>query len=230
MHQDIHQHLSEIATAIADSSRAKILCYLMDGRAYTATELSLVADISPSTTSVHLNKLVKQDLIQMIQQGRHRYFCLKNEDVAKLLEMLMAFPQQEKKSIKSSTPKQLQVSRSCYNHLAGSVAVQIHAFMLKEQWLMGKDNYVLTNIGIEKLKHMGLNLDAINIKSEKTAYFCLDWSERKPHLGGQLASLLFIFFEQKKWLQRYPQTREVIWSTQGKLALKQFFNINYEDF
>lgn len=85
MTTDIHEHLSSLASAIADPSRAKILCGLMDGRAYTATELSTIAEISPSTTSSHLAKLTAQGFIRQIKQGRYRYFCLMAGELGKQL-------------------------------------------------------------------------------------------------------------------------------------------------
>jgi len=227
MTTDIHQHLSIVATAIADPSRAKILCGLMDGKAYTATELSTIAEIAPSTTSAHLNKLQDQGLIKLIQQGRHRYFCLANDDVAQLLETLMSFSVPQNDAIKSSTPLPLRLSRSCYQHLAGTIAVQIRQAMLQKKWLMGEQRYYLTDLGKNELKNIGLDIGNINLHSTKLAYDCLDWSERKPHLSGQLAQQLFKLFEQKNWVQRYPQTREAIWTEQGKIALKRYFGIDY---
>ncbi len=227
MTMDIHQHLSQVATAIADPSRAKILCGLMDGRAYTATELSAIADIAASTTSVHLSKLQDQGLIKLIQQGRHRYFCLANDEVAQLLETLMSFSAPQNDAIKSSTPLPLRLSRSCYQHLAGTIAVQIRQAMIHKEWLTGDQQYHLTELGQTELKKIGLDIEKINLQSPKLAYDCLDWSERKPHLSGQLAQQLFKLFEQKGWLQRYPQTREAIWTDIGKRALKKHFGIDY---
>lgn len=227
MTTDIHQHLSTVATAIADPSRAKILCGLMDGRAYTATELSTIAEIAPSTTSAHLNKLQYQGLIKLIQQGRHRYFCLANDEVAQLLETLMSFSVPQNDVIKSSTPLSLRLSRSCYQHLAGTIAVQIRQAMIHKQWLIGEQHYHVTELGKTQLKKIGLVIENINLQNSKLAYDCLDWSERKPHLSGQLAQQLFKLFEQKGWIQRYPQTRESVWTEQGKIALKRYFGIDY---
>lgn len=227
MTTDIHQHLSIVATTIADPSRAKILCGLMDGKAYTATELSTIAEIAPSTTSAHLNKLQDQGLIKLIQQGRHRYFCLTNDEVAQLLETLMSFSVAQNDAIKSSTPLPLRLSRSCYQHLAGTIAVEIRQTMIQKQWIMGEQHYHVTELGKNELKNIGLDIENLDLQNPKLAYDCLDWSERKPHLTGQLAQQLFKLFEHKSWIQRYPQTREAIWTAQGKIALKRYFGIDY---
>lgn len=231
---DLHQHLSSIAGIIAEPARAKILCCLMDGRAYTATELSTVAEVSASTTSAHLAKLESKGFISLIKQGRYRYYRLASEEIAKTLETLMnvTINIQSQKSIKSSTPFALRLSRTCYNHLAGKIAVEIMAHCLKEQWIEGEEEYLLTPKGFAQLQKIGFKPQS-NPKIDSSipkmiAHNCLDWSERKFHLAGTLATQLLLLFEQQKWIERYPQTREIIWSTQGKVALKRYFNIDYE--
>lgn len=83
--------IAAVGAAIADISRVKILCALMDGRAWTATELSIAADISASTTSSHLSKLLSSGLISVISRGKYRYFRLASDDIAKVIENLMSF-------------------------------------------------------------------------------------------------------------------------------------------
>jgi len=46
-----------IAAAIGEPARARMLYCLMDNHARTSTELAVVAEVSPSTASVHLNRL-----------------------------------------------------------------------------------------------------------------------------------------------------------------------------
>ncbi|UNM96933.1 ArsR family transcriptional regulator [Ignatzschineria rhizosphaerae] len=230
---DLHHHLSAMASMIAEPSRAKILCSLMDGRAYTATELSSVAEVSASTTSSHLAKLESQGFITLIKQGRFRYYRLANEEIAHTLEVLMNLTLTDTVigSIKSSTPLNLQLSRSCYNHLAGTIAVEIMHQFLKNRWIEGDEQYQLTAKGYQHLQSMGFSLKEFQKKALLTpsivSHNCLDWSERKFHLAGALGTQLLIFFEQKKWIERFPQTREVIWTHLGKSALLKFFNIDY---
>lgn len=228
MTTDLHNHLASIAAMIADPSRAKILCGLMDGRAYTATELSTFADVSASTTSAHLTKLESQGFISLIKQGRFRYYRLANEEVAKALETLMNLTliTDHSVSVKSSTPISLRVSRSCYNHLAGKIAVKIMQKMLSEGWVKGEKQYSLSDSGKQQLQKLGLQLANLPHK-HLIAHDCLDWSERQFHLAGPLATQLLKLFEQNRWIERYPQTREAIWTESGKVALKKYFKIDY---
>src|SRR5262244_952288 len=80
--------LSKAAAAIAEPARAKMLCRLLDGHARTATELAVVADVTPSTASVHLSRLKEERLVKVSAQGKHRYYSLYDTDVASALEAL----------------------------------------------------------------------------------------------------------------------------------------------
>ncbi|MEO6853183.1 MAG: ArsR family transcriptional regulator, partial [Rhodoferax sp.] len=62
--------LSRVAAAIAEPARARMLCCLLDGHARTSTELSVVAEVSPSTASAHLARLTEQQLITLVSQGK----------------------------------------------------------------------------------------------------------------------------------------------------------------
>lgn len=89
--EHLERSISNVASAIADPSRVSILCALMDGKAWTATELSTVAGVTPSTASAHLAKLLNSQLITYLSQGRHRYYRLAGTDIAALIETLMGF-------------------------------------------------------------------------------------------------------------------------------------------
>lgn len=49
--------VSQVAAAIAEPARTRMLCALMDGHARTSTELASIAEVSASTASAHLAKL-----------------------------------------------------------------------------------------------------------------------------------------------------------------------------
>ena len=105
--------MAALASAMADASRLKMLCALMDGRAWTATELSSVADISPSTSSAHLSRLVSSRLLVCLAQGRHRYYRLAGSDVAGLLENMMTMAGKQAVMLSTRTPVSLRVARTC---------------------------------------------------------------------------------------------------------------------
>ncbi len=192
--------IAAVGAAIADISRVKILCALMDGRAWTATELSIVADISASTTSSHLSKLLSSDLISVISRGKYRYFRLASDDIAKVIENLMSFSTVHVSQAKITTPEHLRKARTCYNHLAGEIAVKIYQVLCQEEWIT-KDGTEITEFGDKHFKLMGLNFQAKH--SRNICCPCLDWSERRFHLGGQIGSALLNHAQTQGWIKRH---------------------------
>lgn len=215
--------VSEIAAAMADPSRVSMLCALMDGRAWTATELSVVAGIAPSTASAHLARLQQNRLITCLSQGRHRYYRLSGEEVAGLLETLMGLSAAPVKTRVISTPANLRKARTCYDHLAGEVAVGIYDVMQAEQWI-SPESECLSAMGKEKFLLMGIN--GISNHRRKEACACLDWSERRFHLGGNAGAQLFAVMLQNQWVTRTTGYREVTFTPQGKKAVKRIFGIS----
>ncbi|MFZ4832180.1 ArsR/SmtB family transcription factor [Rouxiella sp. Mn2063] len=221
----LEESLATLAAAIADRTRARMLCLLMDGRAYTATEITAAVDVVASTGSSHLAKLQEQNLITCVKQGRYRYFRLSGQEVAHLLETLMGFAGVEKPQVKSSTPKSLQFARTCYDHMAGDVAVKLHDCFFARGWLNGDVDYVLTDVGRKGFNELGVDITP-PLSRRQFACSCLDWSERKSHLGGALGAALLVSFEKQAWVQRRLDSRELVFTARGKRALLRHFQLH----
>lgn len=212
--------VAAVAAAMADASRVKMLCAMMDGRAWTATELSAAADVAPSTASGHLARLVEGKLIVCLSQGRHRYYRLAGHDVAELVEQMMGLSWSRITPPETTAPESMREARTCYDHLAGTVAVQIYDFMQTEGWVE-PDGSALTVLGREQFLKLGI---PVNTHSRRKACCaCLDWSERRFHLGGEAGAALLIFLETKGWIQRVAGYREVTMTPAGKTAIRQHF-------
>ncbi len=222
--RQLEKSLSAVASAIADPSRVSMLCALMDGRAWTATELSSAANIAASTASAHLGKLLQSDLIACISQGRYRYYRLAGSHIAQLLEMLMGVSMRSSQPPATRTPAHLRVARTCYDHLAGKVAVQVYDFMRDEGWIE-PDGSQLTATGKLRLQNMGVIITPHTRRKSRCA--CLDWSERRFHIGGHSGAALLSFFTQKGWLTRTPGYREVIITEAGKKAFSHLFRVDF---
>ncbi|WP_039057152.1 metalloregulator ArsR/SmtB family transcription factor [Enterobacter sp. Bisph1] len=218
----LEERLAGLASAMADPSRATMLCALMDGRAWTATELSAVVEIAASTASAHLAKLLASGLLVCVSQGRHRYYRLAGSDVAALLETMMGVSMRGVPTPASRTPLALRHARTCYDHLAGELAVGVFAFMQREGWI-GEEGSTITDVGKRGLASLGAVLDPHTRRKPCSA--CLDWSERRFHLGGDAGAALLIAFEKQGWLQRNPGYREVTITPEGKAAFYRVFGI-----
>ncbi|MDU1922624.1 MAG: transcriptional regulator, partial [Enterobacter sp.] len=110
---------------------------------------------------------------------------------------------------------------TCYDHLAGAVAVQIYDFMQAEGWLEA-DGSALTLYGREQFLALGIPLSAH--PRRKACCACLDWSERRFRLGGEAGALLLDHLESKGWIQRVAGYREVVVTASGKAAVKRLFS------
>ncbi|MEN4702413.1 winged helix-turn-helix domain-containing protein [Pantoea agglomerans] len=213
-----------VAAAMADPSRVKMLSALMDGRAWTATELSAVTDVAPSTASAHLNRLINSGLIVCVAQGRHRYYRLTGSDIATLIENMMGVSWRRIAAPASTTPTSLRSARTCYDHLAGDIAVQIYAAMAQQGWITPEGSAV-TLLGLQQFA--ALQIDLSQPGRRRACCGCLDWSERRFHLGGYAGAALLSAFETQGWLTRQPGYREVVFTVAGVRHLHQIFGITF---
>ncbi|MEJ2794272.1 helix-turn-helix domain-containing protein [Iodobacter sp. LRB] len=221
--------LASVAAAIAEPARARMLCSLLDGKARTATELAIVGEVSASTASAHLARLKTEQLVSMLTQGRHRYYRLHNHDVASALEALLLISNTPKAPFNPNTPHYLQAARTCYDHMAGSVAVQLHDRLFAMGWLQADagdaSQYVLSEQGQQALSKLGMDLPELAKKRRRFACACLDWSERSPHLGGALGAALLILAKKRGWAEQDLDSRRLQISRAGQNAMKDIFGI-----
>ena len=219
--------LAGVAGAIAEPARARMLCCLMDGHARTNTELAVVAEVSPSTASVHLARLKEQQLVHVLAQGKHRYYSLAGPEVAAALEALMRVAGLPRAQFVPTTPDRLRNARTCYDHMAGTVAVGMHDFMEQHRWLEPDENgYRLSVEGNAALAQLGLDADQVRKSRRRFACACLDWSERRPHLGGALGAQLLALLLKKGWVERDLDSRALAITRDGKRHFKRVFALD----
>jgi DNA-binding transcriptional ArsR family regulator len=223
------RHLSTVAAAIAEPARARMLCCLMDGHARTSTELSVVAQVSPSTASAHLSRLRESGLIHLVAQGKHRYYQLADAEVGAALEALLRVAGAARPPFVPNTPDRLRRARTCYDHLAGALAVGIHDAMLARGWLLpgapDKPAYELSPEAAAALEQMGLDLAGARRARRRFACPCLDWSERKAHIGGALGAALLAMMLRRQWLERQLDSRALSISREGQRQFSKLFGI-----
>jgi DNA-binding transcriptional ArsR family regulator len=219
--------LSRIAAAIAEPARTRMLFCLMDGHARTSTELAVVAEVSPSTGSVHLARLKEQKLVRVLAQGKHRYYSLESPSVAAALEALMVVAGRARETFVPSTPSRLRAARTCYDHMAGTLAVSLHDHLMELGWLSPglarEDAYDLTEVGAKALETLGINIEAVQALRRRFAYRCLDWSERRPHVGGALGAALLRVAFQRKWVVQDLDSRALSVTPVGRREMQMRF-------
>jgi DNA-binding transcriptional ArsR family regulator len=215
--------VSRIAAAIGEPARARMLYSLSDGHARTATELAVVAEVSPSTTSVHLNRLKAERLVKVIVQGKHRYYSLEGPNVAAALEALSVLAGGSTGKFVPNTPSRLRAARTCYDHMAGTCAVTLHDRFQALRWLSA--GYDLTPVGTKALQTLGIDLDATRALRRRFAYPCLDWSERRPHVGGALGAAILTLALKRKWVTQDLDSRALEITTLGRREMLARFGL-----
>ena len=228
--------LASLAALVADASRARMLCFLLDGECASAGELARAASIGPATASAHLARLLDAGLLACQPQGRHRYYRLADGEVAQALQALALVAERgtHTRSWASPARSRLRFARCCYGHLAGQVGVAVLRGMLASGWLERCDErrFAVTANGAVALTKQGLDGAAWQRRSHGAAattaagqagpgvaYGCLDWSERRDHLAGPLARALLARYLERGWLLRVPEARALRLTPGGHTAL-----------
>ncbi len=216
--------LARFAGLLADTTRATFLLALVDGRAWTASELASYARVAPSTATEHINRLLDAGLVVQRRQGRHRYVQLAGPEVAHLLEDICAAvdpPQAPVTSLRAASMRQtLARGRTCYDHLAGQLGVGITDAMTAAGLLDQRTGFGMTDAGLAWLtRRLGVDPATLDRPRRPLARPCLDWTERRTHLGGVAGAQLCGRFLDHGWIERIGSSRAVRVTADGADAL-----------
>jgi DNA-binding transcriptional ArsR family regulator len=229
VHSSPEDSASMIAAAIGEPARARMLYSLLDGHARTSTELALVADVAPSTASVHLAHLKERGLVQVLAQGKHRYYSLEGTHTAAALEALMVVAVGPGNRFVPNTPTRLRDARTCYDHIAGKIGVALHDRLKALGWVRSEppthSAYEVTPAGEQALTDLGVDMGATRSLRRRFAYPCVDWSERRPHIGGALGAALLKLALRRKWVTQDLDSRALRLTRGGALELERHLGL-----
>ena len=220
-------NISIVAALIGNPACANMLMALLSGPALTATELAQEAGLSLSTVSGHLDKLQKACLVAVERQGRHRYFRLADPDVAAALEGLMPVATRAGHLRVRTGPRdpQLRRARTCYDHLAGDLAVMMFDRFIERRLLARRDDEVrVTREGQNFFSCAGIDIDALDGGRRPLCRPCLDWSERRSHLGGMLGAAILDHVVARRWAVCDAKSRVVRFSATGEQKMASWLS------
>ncbi|WP_276484276.1 ArsR/SmtB family transcription factor [Paraflavitalea pollutisoli] len=218
------ERFTAITALIGEAARATMLWSLLDGRAYTAGELALSAGISPQSASNHLNKLVEGGLLRVEKQGKHRYYCFARHEVAYAIEGLASLVPEKRTMMPAARLQNgdVRYARTCYDHLAGNLAVNITQGLVRKRLLQVKDDtYLVSQKGIAWFAELSIDVHALQQQKRAFAQPCLDWSERRHHLAGALGAALLDQLVARHWVRRKINERTVILTAKGQQVLER---------
>lgn len=216
--------IAPIAALIGDPARANMLTALSDGRALTVSELAAAAGVALSTASEHAARLTEGGLLVARKQGRHRYLALAGADVAAALESLMALAHRAAPRPVRTGPRdaELRAARICYDHLAGERAVAMLSALVARGVLTDAEAPVITAAGRRWLPDAGIDPTRVEGGRRPACRVCLDWSERRGHLGGALGAAILRYALAQGWAVRGPG-RVIRFSPRGAAAFDAAF-------
>ncbi len=219
--------IANVAALIGDPARANMLSALMDGRALTMSELALAAGISLPTGNSHLAKLQQARLVESEKQGKHRYFRIAGPEVAAVLEALMDLAQVTGAVRVRTGPRDeaMRRARVCYDHIAGEAGVGLFkAMVIQKHLLLPEGEIVVSNSGRQFFTGLGISVAALEQGRRPVCRTCLDWSERRHHLGGALGAAILDAFLDRRWLKRL-EGRVLMTTPAGRLAFSRHFGL-----
>jgi DNA-binding transcriptional ArsR family regulator len=223
--------LALVASLIGDATRANILAALLDGRAQTASELAYFAHVSPQTASGHLAKLVDGKLLAVLRQGRNRYYRLATPRVAQMLEGIMAValdgPPRHRPISKADDA--MRMARTCYDHFAGKLGVGLaDNLSARGHLVLTPEAGEITESGASFLGDFGVDLEALRMKRRTLCRPCLDWTERRLHLGGTVGAALARRCFDLGWLTRMRDSRALTVTAAGRRGLEDIFGLTLD--
>jgi len=228
---------AEVASLAGDLARAGMLHALMDGRALTASELALVARVTPQTASGHLARMAAAGLLRVEKQGRHRYHRLASPAVAQMVESIMqvAAGLEAMRPAPVSGPRDaaLRAARTCYDHLAGGLGVALTDGLVAGGHVeLAHDAGLVTDAGIALFRRIGIDVASLSAARGKRAHVlcrpCLDWSERRPHLAGAVGAALCACSFEEGWIRRIVGTRAVTITPKGQRIFHELMGVRLD--
>lgn len=227
--------IATLAHGFDDERRVRILLALHDGRALSATHLAIEAGVAPSTASAHLKQLLDAGLIRLVppppNHGKHRSFTLASPEVAALCESFAAMtPTLTTRSLQPGTPEaRMRTARSCYDHLAGRLAVGLLDAMLSAGILTPCDaGFSLTTPGEDALSRFGIDIPGLRSSATRRPIIrvCTDWSEQRPHLSGSLGKALLDQVVVRGWVVRSLGDRTLTITEDGERGFRSWFGFD----
>jgi DNA-binding transcriptional ArsR family regulator len=220
------------AGLLGEPARAALVLALMDRAPLSASELAARAGVAPSTASGHLTRLVRGGLVAVEPRGRHRYFRLAGREVAEAVEALAAIaPRRPVRSLRGAAAAEaLRTARTCYDHLAGRLGVELTAALERDRVLVrcGSD-YELGRSAPRRLAALEIDLEALARLRRPLVRLCLDWSERRPHVAGALGAALAERLFVLGWIERRAANRSVEVTRAGRAHLADELGVTVHD-
>jgi DNA-binding transcriptional ArsR family regulator len=211
--------LDRIGFALAHPVRATIVSELLSGRYMPSSELAKIAGSAPSTTSEHLAILVSAGIVRVFVLGRHRYYTLASDEVARSLEVFSTLAQAPKPRTLTASDRYARVraARVCWDHIAGELGTRLRRALIDGSFIEDHgDDAIAMERGIVLLRELGVD----DVATGSVCGGCVDLTERRLHLRGAFAKGLLRGAQASGWIER-GRGRELRVTPQGERAFRE---------
>jgi len=192
----------------------------------SVSELMTVVGAEQSRLSNHLAMLRERALVRTTRHGRQVIYELHDAAVARLVESLGQIGAAPTRTVASAPVAR---ARTCYDHLAGRLGVALFEALVARDALKAPDSVpgdvALGARGARLFGTLRVDLDSARQERRRFATACLDWAERRPHLGGALGAALWAELVSRGWIVRRPGTRAVVLTAAGTRGLKRALGV-----
>jgi DNA-binding transcriptional ArsR family regulator len=215
------QDLLPLTQALAEETRLCILATLLEDSA-TVSSLTVQLGLPQPRISSHLARLRRVGLVTVEVVGRQRTYHVDRQRVGAVFAALQALlpaaspplPRSAQAAREVRRDTRLRQGRTCYDHLAGVAGVALLDTLLQRGWVIGdngpRPHYQLTPSGSQALQSRGVDLPGTRQTRRQFAYGCLDWTERRPHLGGALGAAILQALHRAGYIRRHRKSRAVV--------------------
>ena len=220
--------LVTIGSALADPTRASIIAALLSGTAHTSGELARFCGVAPSTMSSHLGKLLDAGLLRVEAAGRYRHYQIASLEVADLLEEIDSIDLPEVDTPDRPRPgEDLAYARSCYDHIAGRLGVDLYEAFLQQGLVVVVDESAeLTRSGASVFTEFGIDVEHLQTLRRPLLRLDLDWTERRHHFAGSLPAAFLTRLVDDKWITRRSDKRQLAVTERGRKGLRKNFGLD----
>lgn len=220
----MNPEIFEVAKILSDKSCSCMLILLMDGRFHTVTELAKAANIKNHTATYHIKKFTELKWLEKEIHGRFHYYRLCDETVAEVIEQwLPVSKNQPVQSLNMNIENKILFrGRTCYDHLAGKLGVELTKWLKKKEYIIeNKKDVYLTNKGLDFFNKNGINTDELKKQKRCFCRMCMDWSERDHHIAGSIGKGIADFLLNNKWIEAHGKTRGIRLTPLGEKSLSE---------
>ena len=225
---DAIKTIDELAALLASPPRRRMLEVLLDGHPRSVTELAIISRVAFSTASTHLGRLVEAGFVNFERTGRHRFYRISEPLISDVIETMYEFlPSLKKPPARPLT--EIEAARTCYDHLAGRLGASLAFAMISQGYLTPSEKeFLLSEEGQSFCFRLGIDPEAVRRQRRMFARRCLDWTDKRDHLGGALGAALTRHYFAMEWLRPGPHPRLVRVTPQGAKAFQKHLGLALE--